>query len=470
MNCVVICCDTFRHDMIHHPVVKTPSLDRLAAEGVLFTNAFAEGLPTIQARRTCFTGVRSFPWRFEVGSRGLTPAIAGWHRMLDDQTTLSEHLLEQGGVCTGLVADTYHMFKPTQNFWRGFCSWNFIRGQEGDPVRSGPLSKVDVSPYHPEGINDLTCWPTLTQYLLNMLDRETEEDYLPARVFRAGCTWLEENRENDPWFLWIDSFAPHERWDPPFEFADAYFKTDKSRNYIQPQLFNRIEDPTIDEIERTRALYYGYVTFVDKWIGVFLTKLEQLGYLENTAVVFTSDHGTELMDRDKFGKGGDRLYRYNSGIPLIVRMPGGRDGGTVREDFVQHQDLFPTICGLMGCEPGDDLGLDGRDVLDDATSEPEKIVTAWSGNVSVRDHRWNLFIDSTGKDQPRELYDLTADPDETENVYDDHPEVVKEFTAWLEGLLGPLPYEIRHTGDRRQAPPLLVSFRKKAGEGGGKYE
>ena len=109
MNCVAICCDTFRYDMIGHPVVKVPSIDRLVAEGVNFVNAFGEGLPTIQARRTAFTGIRSFPWRFEMGCRGLTPAIPGWHRIPDEQTALAEHLLEQG-VVTGLVADTYHMF------------------------------------------------------------------------------------------------------------------------------------------------------------------------------------------------------------------------------------------------------------------------------------------------------------------------------------------------------------------------
>ena len=79
-----------------------------------------------------------------------------------------------------------------------------------------PLSAIDLSPYLPDGGNDPTRWPTLTQYLLNMLYRHTEEDYLPARVFRRAASWLEENRENAPWFLWIYSFAPHERWYPPF--------------------------------------------------------------------------------------------------------------------------------------------------------------------------------------------------------------------------------------------------------------
>jgi len=455
MNCVVICCDTFRYDMIGHDVVKTPNLNRLAAEGVTFENAFAEGLPTIQARRTMFTGIRSFPWRFEMGSRGLTPAIPGWHRIPDEQTALAEHLWE-AGVCTGLVADTYHMFKPTQNFTRGFCSWDFVRGQEGDVVRSGPLSAIDVSPYHPEGVNDLTVWPTLTQYLLNMLDRHCEEDYLPARVFRSATRWLDDNRENAPWMLWVDSFAPHERWDPPVEFADAYYTTDESRDYIQPQLANMksggLSDP---EIKRTMALYWGYVTFVDKWIGTLLATLEQMGRFEDTAVIFTSDHGTELMDHDQFGKSGARLYRYNTGVPLIVRLPGGAGGGTVRTDLATHLDFFPTICGLMDVDASADGNLDGRDLFDAKTAAPEKVITAWGSPVSVRDEAWNLVIDSRGGDR-RELYDLSADPVETTNVYDQHPDVVKAHTDFLEATLGPLPYEIRRMGDRRQSPPLVI--------------
>lgn len=459
MNCVVICCDTYRHDMLGHQVVKVPALDRLAADGITFANAFAEGLPTIQARRTMMTGVRSFPWRFEMGCRGLTPAIPGWHRIPDEQTTLQEFLLERG-VCTGLVGDTYHMFKPTQNFTRGFCSWDFIRGQEGDPVRSGPLSAVDVSPYHPEGKNDHKLWPTLTQYLLNMLDRHCEEDYLPARVFRRACRWLDENRRNAPWLLWVDSFAPHERWDPPFEFADAYYVAENSRNYIQPQLVNKKEDITEDEIERTRALYYGYVTFVDKWMGLLLDKLEQMHLLDETIVIFTSDHGTELWDKGRFGKGGDRLYRYNTGIPLVIRLPAAQNGGTTREDLAQHQDLFPTIAKLMGHDPADaDLDLDGRDLFDDDARAPEKVITAWGANVSVRGADWNLVLDSTQQSDRRELYSLADDPTESKDVHDRHPEVVAEFTSYLEDALGPLPYEIRHTGDTRQAPPLIVRYR-----------
>lgn len=292
-----------------------------------------------------------------------------------------------------------------------------------------------------------------------MLDRHTEEDYLTPRLFRRACAWLDENCENAPWMLWVDSFAPHERWDPPMEFADAYCPPGKSPNYIQPQLINN-RDLRDDEIERTKALYYGYVTFVDKWIGTLLDKLEQMGRLDDTAIFFTSDHGTELWDKGQFGKGGNRLYRYNTAIPLLVRLPGGQRGGTVCEDFVQHQDFLPAILKLFGVDTPEEVRPDGRDFLDESAAAPDKVITAWHGNVSVRSMAWNLVLDGTGKGERAELYDLSADPDETKNVYDAHPDVVAEHRAFLEQTCGPLPYEIAHHGDRRQAPPLSTNIRE----------
>ncbi len=459
MNCVVICCDTFRADLLDDPAIHLPNLRRLARQGVSFTHAFGEGLPTIQARRTLFTGVRSFPWRFGMDGRGLTPAIAGWHRIPDEQTTLAEHLLERG-IVTGLVADTYHMFKPTQNFTRGFASWSFIRGQEGDPVRSGPLSAIDLSPYEPDGKNDPYRNPILAQYLLNMLDRKRERDYLPAQVFRRAAEWLAENRENAPWFLWVDSFAPHERWDPPMAFADRYCPPGQSKNYIQPYVINRL-NPSAAEIARTKALYYGYATFVDKWIGHFLRALRRAGRLDDTMVIFTSDHGTELWDHGRFGKGGDRMHAYNTRVPLVLRPPGGQRAAR-RDDFAQHQDLFPTIAAALGAPLTPGVAPDGRNLLDPAAKAPERIAIAWGSNVSVRDRAWNLVFDSTGVKPGGQLFDLAADPGETTNVYDAHPAVVAERRAWLEATLGPLPYPIRHTGDARQAPPLVARFRKPA--------
>jgi arylsulfatase A-like enzyme len=449
MNCLVICCDTFRYDLIDNPEVRTPHLSRLAGESINFVNACAEALPTIQARRTLFTGIRSFPWRFEAASRGLWPQIMGWHAIPAEQMTLAEWLWENG-VVTGLIGDTYHMFKSSQNFVRGFCSWDFIRGQESDNWRSGPLSAVDTSPYLPEGAGE---HGHLRQYLLNMRGRTREEEYLTPRVFRRACDWVADNRENAPWFLWVDSFAPHEYWDPPREFADAYFATDACQDFIAPQAVNGIENPSREVIERTKALYHGYVTFVDKWIGRLLEKLDELGALDETAILFTSDHGTEIWDKGRFGKGGDRLYRYNARVPFLLRLPGGARGGTVREDMAQHLDVFPTVATLLGCPPEAGLAEDGLDLLHQNLAPREKAIIAWGPNVSVRDTEWNLILRSDRPDEPGRLYDLTADPQEETDCFAERPEVVAAYRGHLEETLGPLPYAIAHHGDDRQSPP-----------------
>lgn len=467
MNCVVICCDTFRADALLEKEIETPNLDRLRSGGYIFHNAFGEGLPTIQARRTLFTGIRSYPWRFEMDSRGLWPAIPGWHRIPSEQATLSETLLE-AGYTTGFVADTYHMFKPTQNFTRGFASWEFIRGQESDNWRSGPLSKIDVSPYRPDGKNDIAGSGHLPQYLLNMQDRASEEDYLPARVFRTASRWLEDNHEQAPFFLWIDSFAPHEYWDPPREFADRYYVARNSRDYIVPQ-WVRADWAGEDEVRRTKALYQGYVTFVDKWIGRFLEKLEQLGLREETLLVFTSDHGTELWDRGSFGKSGRKMHRYNAQVPLIIAPPGMERERPV-EFFVQHQDITATVYGMLGVEPMAPIdGIDLRPYLrrtegagSTATgpSERERIIIGWMDYASVRDREWMLSFNATDTAEAPTLFHVAEDSDERNDVAQKYPDVVREYQSFLRDTLDTeLPIPVHHRGDKRQLPPFY-GYRK----------
>ncbi len=266
MNVVLICLDTFRADFVaaagRNNTIRTPHMDRLVREGVLFDNAFGEGQPTIQFRRALLTGMRSFPWEAKYETRGLWPNAPGWHQIPAEQTTLAEALLEKG-YTTGFVSDTYHMFKPTQNFTRGFASWEFIRGQEEDPWRIGPMNAIDMSKYLPPD-GSIGSQPRLIQYLLNMQDRKTEDDYLPAQVFDKAIRFIDEARENAPFFLYVDCFDPHEPWDPPRAYADMY-DPDWDEGWepivgVQPAHSEKMR-------RRYIANYYGECTFVDKCIG-----------------------------------------------------------------------------------------------------------------------------------------------------------------------------------------------------------
>ena len=239
MNLIVICLDAF------------------ARQSVVFDRAFGEGQPTLRIRRAFFTGHRSFPWRFNFDRRGHWHHAPGWHKIPPDQDTLAEILLSRG-YFTGLVADTYHMFKPTMNFWRGFATYEFIRRQETDNWRGGTSAMIkDQIKRHTREPFDWPRLAGLVQYLYNVRGRVGEEDYLCARVFRTAARWLEDNSANAPFFLWVDSFDPHEPWDPPHVYADRYF-THGGIDFIYP---NNV-DATSEEQKRMKALYFGEVTLL----------------------------------------------------------------------------------------------------------------------------------------------------------------------------------------------------------------
>ena len=229
MNIVCICLDTFRADIIgegkKYSHVQTPNLDALASESVPFSHGrLVKGQPTLQIRRGNFTGMRSFPWRYNFRSAwttGTTPPVG--IRFHPNRIRSLKSLLERGYL-TALIADTYHMFKPTMNFSRGFAHFDFIRGQESDNWHSGDprLIEEQLRKHVREPLN----WQRhagLVNYLLSQRHRQSEDDYSCARVFRAAADWLQDNHTIGPFFLWVDSFDPHEPWDPPKSYADLYF-------------------------------------------------------------------------------------------------------------------------------------------------------------------------------------------------------------------------------------------------------
>jgi len=449
MNLICICLDTFRADIIgkgkNLSFVETPNLDKFAGEGVNFDQAFGECQPTLQMRRTFFTGKRSFPWHYNFDRRGMWHHAAGWHKIPPEQDTLAEILVDRGYM-TGLISDTYHMFKATTNYNRGFVTYEFIRGQESDNWRGGDIKKIgkqmDHYVDHPQAS---ALHAHLIQYLLNIQDRRREEDYFCAQVFRRGAQWLEENKSNQPFFLWVDGFDPHEPWDPPREYADYYCPNYEGKEYIFGSL---PVNATEKELERVKALYFGEVTLVDKWFGHFIHKIDKLGLRKNTIIMVLSDHGTQLMDHGRFGKDPNELHPFNTQIIWHVYHPEGPHGKHVTA-FVQGHDVMPTILSLLEVPYTD---VDGENAWTLVTREKEPIrdhiVIAWAGwslgpaigRVSVRDNEWN-YICNVGKEDPNpELYYVPSDPEEKKNIAPEQPEVVSKQRKRIEAVLKqPLP-------------------------------
>lgn len=413
--------------------VKTPHVDALAAKSAVFTDAYPEVLPTIPCRRSIYTGRRIFPSEM-VYQPDDQVKIRGWHQLFAEDVTLSE-TLQGAGYTTAIVSDLYHEFKPGKNFQRGFDSWRWIRGQEADPLESGPKSAVNLAGYlHPSQNRPRKGKAAgVLQYLLNRREWKTEDDWLAAQVFRESARWLDNNAaENQPFYLHIESFSPHEYWDPPENFYRQYMKSDyKGPRLVSPPEFTK--DMTAVEVEHVRALYGGLVSFVDDRIGRFLRKVESLGLMKNTIIVFAGDHGTMMGERGQLHKGATRIRTQVTHVPLIIYHPRGQWNGRRIPGFVQLTDLAPTVLELLGVTAPRRVTGESLVPLIGATRDSgrQRIVTGWGEYGAVRTHEW-VYIGRWSPGAPfAELYNVQKDPLELEDVAAQYPTVAGEYRKLL---------------------------------------
>jgi arylsulfatase A-like enzyme len=421
MNIIMIMSDSFRQDHLGcygNGWIETPNLDRLASESVVFENAYCEGLPTLPVRTALFTGNYTLTNRF-------------WQQLIPQDVTMAEILDEYNYLCA-MITDTYHMFKPNMNFHRGFHVYRFIRGQECDAYRSGPHGK-DLNEFIKPEMLGTRYIRNLDQYLRNVRDREKEEDYFVAKVMKEAVGWLEKDRETDrPFFLYVDCFDPHEPWDPPEPFASMYTDPNyKGPMIIQPK-FGPSDWMTEEELRNTRALYAGEVTLVDKWIGYLLDHLKSNGLMDNSLILFLSDHGHPHGDHGTILKATDQLYGELLRIPLMVRLPGGEHGAKRIKAVVSVVDILPTIFDIMGYHSEMEL-MQGKSMLplvNGSTDRIHEYVTMGffdSVDRCIRDEKWSYIRRPDG--QKCELYDLVEDPKESKNLVDEYPDKAHEMEA-----------------------------------------
>jgi arylsulfatase A-like enzyme len=416
VNIILVIFDSLRKDCVGvygSPPwwkIQTPHWDALARESLVFTRAFPESLPTLPARRAIYTGRRVYP--FDKGDfriKGDFVGAPGWGPIPEDHPTLAE-ILKENGYRTGLIADVYHMFKPSKNYWRGFDQWTFLRGQETDPSRSGPrLTQAQIDHWLPKEMQDEAGVRFIQQCLTNMCDRTKEEDYFAPRVLHEAALWLEQNQDADRFFLTVESFDPHEPWLAPPHYRRLYLNEDGREQVRSGYKDTSTMDPKL--IERTRANYSGAVTMCDRWFGYFMESMRVLGLLDDTLLIFTSDHGHSIGDRNYMGKRGYPSSPEVYDVPLMVRFPGAEHAGTTSDMFIQHHDITAAILDAAGvAAPAE---LDGRPFLSEALTGKvgarDHVTVGWGSFVTVITDRW--WFNSKVNGEGVLLHDLkTADP------------------------------------------------------------
>ena len=444
-----------------HPLVKTPNLDRLAAEGVAFLNHYANAAPCSPARACLYTGLYQMnnrvvrngsplDDRFDNIARaarraGYDPTLFGYTDQSPDPRNLPpgdpalrtyEGVLPGFSVRLKLLEDE----KP-------WLSW--LRGQGLDfPDRDAAHRPVGV----PAGA--VSAAPP------GYAAEQTPTAFLAGEFIR----WLGEQDAGAPWFAHLSFLRPH----PPFVvpapyntmfdpavvdgFARATTPDDEAalhpllryqtgrgqmKDFI-PGATGPVRDYSDAEFRQIKATYYGMIAEVDAQLGRVFDHLRAAGIWDDTLIVFTSDHAEMLGDHWQLGKGG--FFDESQHIPLIIRDPGRpKAHGTRVNAFTEAVDLFPTfaeVCGVAPDHHPDGLALSPflagtppagwRDAVHwefDFRSVAKQEAEAWFGLPStrlnmavIREQRFK-YVHFAGL--PPLLFDLEADPAGRDNLADD---------------------------------------------------
>ena len=275
MNVLWIVSDTFRQDHLgaygKKPDIRTPALDFLASRSVRFDRHYVSAFPTMPARADFATG----RW---------TMSFMGWEPLPDDVETLAE-LLSENGVHTAATVDTPFYIRRGMNYDRGFQSFRMHAGQQTSFVRVGNQSLKDQA----EARDTRDDW-------------RYESDTNVAQTAIKAMQWLERHYKED-FFLLVDVWDPHEPWEAPLYYTKLYMP-DYSGEEV-PAAYGYWRDVpgmTEEKVRKAHAAYCGEVTLVDTWLGNLLGMVERMGLMDNTAIIFTSDHGFYYGEHGLFGK------------------------------------------------------------------------------------------------------------------------------------------------------------------------
>jgi len=404
MNVLVIMCDHHRYDALGclgNPIAHTPNLDRLASESIRFSACYTQSPVCAPARHSLATG--QYVHRHGVLNNGYKP--------FPGMKTVA-HALEPRGYrrqCLGhmhwtdLEMDHGYERYVTQQEWietmpaPALARWN--------AERIGPIRRTTGGP-----------------------SPRTKEQYWGHHVAANAVEFMKDAVENGDTFLcWTAFTEPHPPFYPPTEF---YARIDHN-DIVLPEripegagpahpdiLHKRDEWKHLTDVERKQMIagYYGMVGLVDSYIGQLLETVDELGIRDDTIVIWTSDHGDQMWENELYLK--FIMREASTHIPLLMRIPG--TSARVRDELVEHIDVFPTICDLVGAEIPE--SVQGRSLMPLLNREPtpadgRDAVFSQIGRVQmIRTTDWELNVYDG---EPGELFNLRTDRQEHDNRIND---------------------------------------------------
>lgn len=413
-NILQLFVDQQRFDTIRalgNPIISTPNLDRLVAEGTAFEKCYTPSAECVPARNCMLTGLYT----------GRTGCFSNAEVMSQGPTFVDR--LTQAGYRTHGIGKCH--FTPDRSALRGFetreSQEENVESLDGDDYSQWLIEQGLGWVIEPHGVRG-------EMYYTPQVSLLPEQNHPTRWVGDRSVHFIEEQgRDSRPWYLYAGFIHPHPPFAPPVPWHKMYrapemplpdLPSDVEKllffiNRFQNRYKYRDRGLDLNLIRCMRAYYYACISFIDAQIGRILETLEKSGQLENTLIVFTSDHGEYLGDFGCFGKRG--MHEASSRVPLIVRWPGAKNASLRYKTPVNLVDLAPTFLEAAGVSIEKEE-MDGESLL--AVAENKSSRTTVFSQYNHRENGLYMAVESRWKyvysapDQREYLFDLVQDPRE----------------------------------------------------------
>lgn len=405
----------------------TPNIDKLAQKGILFTQHYSGSTVCAPSRSSLITGMHTghTPIR---GNKEIQPE--GQHPIPDETFTLAEALKEKGYV-TG-----------------AFGKWGLgFPGSEGDPVNQGfdvffgYNCQREGHNYYPDHL-----WSNRDSIVVEANLHAQKQVYAPDLIHKETLRFIDQNKDS-PFFLYVPTVIPHAELVAPEEIMEKYrgkFLPEKSYKGVEGSDYGKGGYASQPE---AHAAFAAMMEVLDRHVGEIMQKTEELGIAENTIIIVTSDNGPHLeggADPEYFNSNGPLrgfkrdLYEGGIRVPMIVKWPKAIAAGSTTSHVSAFWDVFPTVMDIVqGDKPEN---LDGISFLPtlvgDQANQAEHEFLYWEfheqgGRQAIRKGDWKAVKNNVLRDPDAqiELYDLSQDIGEENNVAREHPQIIKEMEA-----------------------------------------
>ena len=409
----------------------TPHIDQLAKQGLLFTQHYSGSTVCAPSRSALMTGQHT-GHTFVRGNKEVQPE--GQHPLPDESYTIAE-ALKKAGYTTG-----------------AFGQWGLgYPGSEGDPNHQGFDTFFGYNcqrmghhyyPYH--------LWSNQDSLILKANTGKQKEAYAPELIHQEVLRFIRDNQEQ-PFFLYLPSIIPHAELIAPDSVMNKHLgKYEPEVLYEGYDEGPRYRRGPYESQKNSHAAFVAMIEILDRQVGEIVQTLEELGLSENTLIIFTSDNGPHQeggADPEYFNSNGPLrgfkrdLYEGGIRVPMIAKWPGKISAGTRTDHVSAFWDLFPTLAELTQIETPE--YLDGISFLPTLIGKPSEQQAHeylyWEfhergGRLAVRKGKWKAvkYEVLEKPEAPLELYNLSKDIGEENNLAQQFPEIAAEMQSIMD--------------------------------------